>query len=161
MLTLPASADVEIVRYRPEYALDFARISLGWITAYFSPEPADLEVINDPQAHILDRGGEILFARRHDVIVGCVALVPHDEAGYELELCKMGVDPLAQGLGVGRVLLQTALEHAREKGARRVVLETNSRLGAALHLYRQAGFREVPMEPSRFARADVRMVWEA
>ncbi|MDP0498745.1 MAG: GNAT family N-acetyltransferase [Verrucomicrobiota bacterium JB022] len=149
--------EIEIIDFRPEHAVDFARISFGWIKAYFSIEPADLEVLNHPQAHILDRGGHILLARLDDTIVGCIALVPAKSEPGWWEISKMGVDERARSRGIGRLLMLAVLERAREIGARQLFLETNSRLAPALRLYEQAGFVKVPMRPSPYTRADVRM----
>ncbi|KAF0093728.1 MAG: GCN5-like N-acetyltransferase [Puniceicoccaceae bacterium 5H] len=148
---------VEIIDYRPEYAVDFARISFQWINAYFKVERHDLEILNHPQAYIIDRGGCILLARLDGEIVGCAALIPEYEDPQVLELSKMGVDENCRGKGVGRILMEACLDRAREMNARRIFLETNSRLGPALYLYRAYGFQEAPMRPSPYTRADTRM----
>jgi ribosomal protein S18 acetylase RimI-like enzyme len=50
----------------------------------------------------------------------------------------------ARGLGLGRRLLTTLEQLARESGARVVQLETNNALVEAIGLYRSAGYEEVP-----------------
>jgi putative acetyltransferase len=57
------------------------------------------------------------------------------------ELMKMYLDRRHRGRGLGRLLLRVALAFARRAGYRRVVLETNTRLRAAIALYERAGFR--------------------
>ena len=50
------------------------------------------------------------------------------------------VHPDARGHGLGRRLIQQALDFCRERGFRTVWLWTISELKAAAHLYREAGF---------------------
>ncbi len=70
----------------------------------------------------------------------------------------MGVTPAAQGHGIGERLCRHAIERARRLGARRVVLETNSRLHAANRVYTKLGFvRESAPPASDYERADVAM----
>ncbi len=53
------------------------------------------------------------------------------------------VAPGARGGGLGRRLLEAALDFSRDQGYRRVTLWTVDLLGAAAHLYRARGFRLV------------------
>jgi ribosomal protein S18 acetylase RimI-like enzyme len=56
----------------------------------------------------------------------------------------MWVSPTVRGLGLGRRLLAELESTAAAAGAPALRLETNAALGAAIALYRSAGFREVP-----------------
>jgi ribosomal protein S18 acetylase RimI-like enzyme len=54
--------------------------------------------------------------------------------------------------------MAACIERARQFGAKRLYLETNSGLAPALGLYRRFGFQDVqPAQPSPYARADVMM----
>jgi ribosomal protein S18 acetylase RimI-like enzyme len=71
----------------------------------------------------------------------------------------MGVTPAYKGRGVGRLLMNAAIEFARERGKREIVLLTNSILAPALRLYESVGFERMPhVADKRFARVDVEMV---
>jgi len=48
--------------------------------------------------------------------------------------------PEFQGLGLGRLLLEAALEAARHLGFAEMVLETNAKLEAARRMYERYGF---------------------
>jgi len=56
------------------------------------------------------------------------------------------------------MLVGAAVEAARGMGMKRVYIETNSALGPALKLYRDAGFQPLKVAlPSPYARADVQL----
>jgi len=59
---------------------------------------------------------------------------------FEYEVHNIGVDPVYQGRGVGRMLLDHLLERAVGGP---VYLEVRTDNEAAIHLYRRAGFVEV------------------
>lgn len=73
-------------------------------------------------------------------IVGSAAILMHDEAAAQLRWFL--VTPEARGTGLGRRLLNVALDHARMRGATRVSLWTFTDLAAAIHLYEDSGFSE-------------------
>lgn len=151
---------VRIVTFRPELREAFYRINHGWLSRYFELEEADVRVLRDPQGAILDGGGQVFFAELDGVPVGTCAIM--QTAPGEFELTKMGVDPSAQGLGLGRLLGQAAIEEFRRIGGRVLFLESNSRLGPALRLYESLGFEHQPAvkTDSHYRRADVYMIWK-
>ncbi|AXC13072.1 Transcriptional regulator, MarR family [Acidisarcina polymorpha] len=158
-LTAPAPPVVEIRRFRPGDEAAFLRLNEEWIVRHFVLEEKDRTVLNDPMKHILDRGGQILFAVIGGEAVGCCAIVPELEPGV-YEVAKMAVTEKLQGQGIGRKILQAVIETAKGMGASRLYLETNSKLANATHLYEKLGFRHVPVErlkPSLYRRADVFM----
>ncbi len=59
------------------------------------------------------------------------------------------VDPGHRGRGVGRLLLDAALEFLRSRGAPRVVLFTAERNEAAQRLFERIGFRRTMIEMTR------------
>ena len=72
----------------------------------------------------------------------------------------MAVTPAWQGRGLGRKLLEHVIHQARQLKAKRLYLETNSRLVPAIRLYESLGFRHLPADrviPSPYQRADVYM----
>lgn len=152
---------VRIVDYAPRWREDFARLNLEWLERWFTVEPIDREVLGDPEQHILSVGGHILFAiDEHECAVGTVAL--RQESAGVFELTKMAVAPETRGLGVGRLLMEGAIDVFRRREGRELFLESSSKLGPALALYESVGFRHypAPRPGSHYARADVYMVWE-
>jgi GNAT superfamily N-acetyltransferase len=61
------------------------------------------------------------------------------------ELRRVWVTPLARGHGLAPVLLQVAIDAAKELGASRIWLETASGyMDTAIAMYTRAGFRPIP-----------------
>ncbi len=148
-------ARVEIVDFRPKDADAFRRMNLDWITQYWEVEDADLVYLDHPQEKILDPGGAILMALYDGEVVGTVALVPMGSGSYEL--AKMAVDQNARGKGIGWELGRAVLERAREVGATRVYLESNTILEPAINLYRKLGFEPVQGGASPYDRCNIKM----
>lgn len=150
------ASSVALRDFRPGDQPIFRQLNEEWISHYFTLEPADLKALDHPEEYILQSGGSILLAEIGPQVVGTCALIKMPEGSYEL--AKMAVSPAAQGQGVGLLLGQAAIERVRELGGRRVYLESNSKLGPALALYRKLGFQDLAQpNPSPYARADVQM----
>ncbi|MCY7355554.1 MAG: GNAT family N-acetyltransferase [Lysobacter sp.] len=155
-------AALRIIDYAPQWRTDFPRLNLEWLQTHFVVEPIDRTVLLDPQTHILDPGGRILFAIDGDEhVVGTVALKWQGEGVYELT--KIAVDPSKHGLGIGRQLMLATLAVFERLDGRELFLESNRKLAPALHLYESVGFenRLAPRPGSHYLRADVYMVWRA
>jgi ribosomal protein S18 acetylase RimI-like enzyme len=83
-------------------------------------------------------------------ILGTIALEPfgphselaRDEA--EADIRAFAVDARTQGQGVGRQLLHAVIEHAGQRGIRRLRLCTLPAMEAAQHLYAMTGFTRTP-----------------
>ena len=85
--------------------------------------------------------GLLLVARLREEPVGCGALKFHQNTIGELK--RMWVAPHARGLGLGRRLLLTLEQAARDAGMTILRLETNGTLIEAIALYRHSGYQEV------------------
>ena len=94
-------------------------------------------------------GGVLLIARDgngaagcvNDAAAGCVALRQIDAVTGEMK--RMYVRDAYRGSGLGRRLAVAVIEEARNRKYGRVVLDTLPKLGAAIALYRDLGFREI------------------
>ncbi|MDX2141784.1 MAG: GNAT family N-acetyltransferase [Rhodospirillaceae bacterium] len=80
----------------------------------------------------------ILVAEADGALVGVVALKDSGERTAEMK--RLYCRPDRQGRGVGERLVRAAIEVARDKGFRSVMLVTLPRLTAAIGLYRKLGF---------------------
>ncbi|MDF2982039.1 MAG: MarR family transcriptional regulator [Devosia sp.] len=149
---------LRIVPLNPELRAHFYRLNANWLERYFVLEPYDIEVMSNPEG-IVEHGGAVLFALLGDAVVGTCALKQH--APGEYELTKMAVDPSAQGVGIGRKLIEAAIAEFERLGGTELFLETNTRLQSAIHLYERTGFEHQPAirEGSPYDRANVYMIW--
>ena len=143
---------------RPEDLAAFRSLNEEWITRFFTLEETDRQQLSDPEGQILAPGGQIFVVRLNAQAVGCVALRPTQEG--EFEVSKMAVSPALRGQGIGRQLLTYTIGQARILGAHRLILGSNTKLGSAVYLYEQLGFRHLPPERRpqlAYSRADVFM----
>ncbi len=74
-------------------------------------------------------------------------------AADEAEILTLGVIPEARRAGVGRALLEAALENARARGAAALFLEVAADNAVAIALYQQAGFGTVGGRKGYYSRA--------
>ena len=146
-----------VVTYRPEHAEAFDALNRAWLVGHALLEPADEPHLTNPDDTILAAGGQIFVALDGGEVIGTCAAVPHGPG--EFELVKLAVSPAAQGRGIGRELVESTLNFAREQGARRVTLLSSSKLTAALRLYERAGFKYAALPSTNpYATADVYMI---
>ena len=94
----------------------------------------------------------ILLVYLDGAAVGCGAVRRLDEATAELK--RMYVEPSVRGRGIGRALVQALEAEARRLGARRVVLETGTRLAPAIRLYETTGYARIPLYGEYVASSD-------
>lgn len=165
LVKLGAMSDVlTIHEFSDELAVHFRDINEEWINAMFRLEETDREVLENPRAKIVDAGGVVLFVEARGLgIVGTCALQKTGAGSYELT--KMGVREAARGMKVGEFLLSAVIERASSLGAAPLYLLTNSKCGAAIHLYEKLGFQHdaeiMARYGARYARCDVAMRYHA
>lgn len=147
--------NVVIVEFDSRYKAAFRQLNEEWITRYFRMEESDYKALDHPMEYIIERGGFIFMALYKDEPVGTCALIHMEDGGYEL--AKMAVSPKAQGLGIGFLLGERCLSKARELGAWRVYLESNTMLKPAINLYHKLGFRKTNGPASPYERSNIQM----
>jgi ribosomal protein S18 acetylase RimI-like enzyme len=91
-------------------------------------------------------GGRLWIAEQEPLVCGCVAL-----RRLEQDVCEMKrlyVSSACRGTGLGRRLVEEAMQEARHIGYQRMRLDTLPQMSAAQGLYKSLGFR--PIDPYRF-----------
>ena len=147
--------EVQIIPYEPQYKTAFRQLNEQWISEYFKMEESDYKYLDHPQENILDKGGYIFMAIYKDKPVGTCAIIKMDDNCFEL--AKMGVSPDAKGKGIGFMLGNACIEKAREAGATKLFLESNTILKPAIGLYHKLGFKKITGEPSPYERCNIQM----
>ena len=147
-------SNIEILEYKSEYQPWFEQLNRAWIERYFVMEAIDVDVLQDPERHIISKGGSIIMAGLDDTIVGTVALKYSGPGVYEFT--KMAVDEKFQGKKVGHALALAAIQKAGKLGGKKIILYSNTILVPAIALYRKLGFREVPID-GPYKRSNIKM----
>lgn len=86
--------------------------------------------------------GRLLLAYEDDALAGCVALRPLETVICEMK--RLYVRPAFRGAGVGCLLVQRIIEEGRRAGYQRMRLDSLPSMEAAIGLYRQLGFSDIP-----------------
>jgi cysteine desulfurase/selenocysteine lyase len=147
--------ELQLIDYKTEYQPYFEKLNSAWLQKYFSVEPLDKWVLEQPEDAIIKTGGSIYFATAGSTIVGTVALRFIED--NVLELTKMAVDEAYRGKGVGQFLCREAISKAGKLGAQKLILFSNRVLKNAIHIYQKLGFVEIPVIPGTYGRADIMM----
>lgn len=154
-------------RYRQEDRQAFIDLNRDWIEEYFVLEDSDRQQLEELEASILGKGGQIIIALLDDMVVGTGAILPphHDpqDGRQWLEVIKMAAQKDMRGQGIGRAVLDALIAEGTAMGADAIWLETNAELKAAIRLYERRGFQHLSADhlwPTPYARCNVQMVLE-
>jgi len=150
------SAQVKVIDYTQQYQSAFKQLNEEWITQYFKMEATDYKSLDHPDEYIIDKGGHIFIALYNGEAVGTCAMIKMEDNTYEL--AKMAVSPKAKGKGIGFILGQACIIKAKELGAQKLYLESNTILKPAINLYYKLGFKKVTGVPSPYERCNIQMI---
>jgi putative acetyltransferase len=114
-------------------ALVLAGLVEHWGVLDTSKNP-DLEDIATSYARAI-----FLVARSQGQIIGTGALVPRQDS--TTEVVRMSVAAEWRRQGIGRMILQALVDHARQAGYRRIILETTETWQEVIAFYLRFGFR--------------------
>ena len=133
------AAGLSLRPFTDDLAGAFHDINTQWITAMYTLEDTDRDVLSNPRARIIESGGDILFVHAEGLgIVGACAL--QKTGDRQFELTKMGVLEHARGRKAGEFLLRAMIRRAFELNAETLYLLTNHLSESAIHLYEKLGF---------------------
>ncbi len=125
----PGDDDLIVDLHRRGYAPHGERFSQAFLD--FVAETLVEADLNDPTR------GMVWFAEDAGVPLGCAAMVNRGDRG---QLRWVVVSPEARGMGLGRTLVDLAMNHAAASGHASVFLETTDGLTASKTLYERLGF---------------------
>jgi putative acetyltransferase len=87
--------------------------------------------------------GILLLAISDQEPAGCIAFCSLKEEGG-CEMKRLFVRPSFRNQGIGEALIKELMKHAKKSGYKLMRLDTLKKLQAAIRLYKDAGFREIP-----------------
>lgn len=100
----------------------------------------------DDLYQLFEKQGSIYYiAENESLMCGGVGIYPSD--GLEPDTCelvKFYLRPEFRGIGLGKKMMQKALQFAREAGYKKVYIESMPELSNAVKLYKQFGFHHLP-----------------
>lgn len=92
---------------------------------YSKYNPADEDLINNPQKYILDKGGNIFFALQNTQVVGCAIFLVHDI--FICELKKIVVIPTVKDVEIIKhTLCNEIITTANSRGFRKIIFATTA-----------------------------------
>lgn len=116
---------------------DFIRLNEKWISHHFSIEVGDIKLAQNPSS-VVDKGGYILSLVYDEEVIGVCALFNQGDGQYEL--ARLAVDERYRRNGHGDRLITEAFNILEANYAKKVNLMSNTKLKAALSLYKKHGF---------------------
>jgi putative acetyltransferase len=100
------------------------------------------EELKDPLKKYGPPSGDLLLAYWDNEIAGCIALSRmKDETACEMK--RLYVKPGFRKNKIGRILIEELLTSAKERNYEKMRLDTFEKLQAAVHLYKQFGFKDI------------------
>ena len=146
---------VDIIPWEDRFAENYIDLSVEWLEKYVRVEAADIEILYHPHEAVLDRGGMIFFASEEGKNIGTITVMRQSDT--VCELAKLAVTEACKGRHIGQLLMEFALQYAREQRYQKAILFTNSRLLPAISLYEKLGFALVPLTDNEYEESDMRM----
>ncbi|MDU0330801.1 GNAT family N-acetyltransferase [Paenibacillus sp. 3LSP] len=124
--------------------------------------PLDLLLLADPSqemiAEYLQRGQCYVGLDEREQIVAVIVLLPTRPG--TLEIVNIAVREAFQGRGIGKKLIQFALDQAREKNAKTIEIGTGNSSVGQLLLYQKCGFRITGIDRDFFIRHYPEKIYE-
>ncbi|MCP1118459.1 GNAT family N-acetyltransferase [Robbsia andropogonis] len=130
-----------------EATIALIREYVAWLGIDLSYQSFEEEMATMPGKYA-PPNGELWLARHtvHGTPLACIGLRPLPDTATQglCEVKRLFVSEHARGMGVGRAMVATAVDHARKLGYREMRLDTLTTMVAAQRLYREAGFIDIP-----------------
>ncbi|AFD07183.1 GNAT family N-acetyltransferase [Solitalea canadensis] len=113
--------------------------------------PYELLLLADPSKKMVDEyinDSLIYLAINENVITGVYALLPLNN--HVAEIKNIAVHNVHQGKGIGKLLLESAIQVAKEKGFESLLIGTANSSVTQLYLYQKCGFEIVEIRKNFF-----------
>jgi len=113
----------------------------AWLNIDLGFQHFEEELMQIKTMYGLPEGG-IVLCKYGDEFIGCVGIRKIDSKTAELK--RMFIKPASQKQGIGKVLLEKAVELAKMLNYKTIRLDTLNYMTPAIKLYRNYGFYEIP-----------------
>lgn len=146
---------MKVIPYDEKYKSEFINMNKAWICDMFTVEEEDLREMENIKPAI-ERGGNIFFAiDDNEAVMACCMIAPRDDGDWEI--MKFAAKDEYKGSGAGSACLKACIEYAKQRKIEKILIVSNRKCVAALHLYRKFGFKEIPVNKEKFPfeRADI------
>ena len=112
----------------------------AWLNIDLSFQHFDDELLELKVMYANPNGG-IMLCKNEDEFIGCVAIRKIDNNIAELK--RMFIKPAYQKKGIGKTLLEKAVELAKLLNYKTMRLDTLNYMAPAINLYKQYGFYQI------------------
>lgn len=113
--------------------------------------PWDLLLLADPSRSLIEAylaQGDCFVAHLEGRQIGVFVLIAIDSDSYELK--NIAVAEAEQGQGIGKLLLQAAIQETKSRGGKKLLVGTGNSSLKQLAFYQKCDFRIVGVEPDFF-----------
>ena len=137
---------MKVVPYNPKFKEIFVEMNKKWIEEMFTLEAEDIAILNNFK-ELIAQGGEVFFTLddAEKVLACCmIQLLPNGE----WEIAKFA--STGEVKGAGSLCLQSCIDYAQNKNLDKILIVSNRKCEAAVHLYKKFGFTEIPVDKEKF-----------
>jgi D-alanine-D-alanine ligase len=156
---------LSLIRFRAEVQPgDPATVQrLAQASGFFSAAEVAIavELVEDRLSQGPASGYEFLFAECQNRVVGYTCFGPIPGTQYSYNLYWIVVDPCSQGRGIGKTLLKRTEAAIRQRGGRRIYIETSSRhqYAPTQAFYKRCGYRLEAFLEDFYALGDGQLIY--
>ena len=144
--------NLKICSYNTKYNESFYELNRAWIEEFWELEKSDFKDLLYPKKYIIDKGGEIFFAVKQNIVIGTAAMIPFSK--NKIELAKMTVHINYRGIGISKILMKNSISYAKNNYKEIFFLIANL---TAKKLYLNFGFVEIALDSKKYLRGDYKM----
>ncbi|MCD4698533.1 MAG: bifunctional helix-turn-helix transcriptional regulator/GNAT family N-acetyltransferase [Bacteroidales bacterium] len=137
--------EIEFVKYDEKYLKDFQQLNEDWLNYYLELSDHDIKILSDPYNEIIKNEGNIFFLISENKVIGTYALQRLN--AKVCELSKFTIKKEFRGWKLGALMMDHAIEIAKNLKYESIVLLTHSKLKEATKLYRKTGFEVIKKHP--------------
>lgn len=128
-----------IREFQPADALSFRELVLGALIVDFEfPGEVQQEDLANPQQYYVESGGKIYILDAGDHVIGSIAIARIDQ--NVARICRFYIDRDYRSIGLGKQLLEKALNYCRKAGYKQVYADVWYKMQPVIKLYEKMGF---------------------